>query len=114
LSAEPVDLLVTDIVMPPPDGLHLIREALKRRQHLMAIVITGCSSKYSLEEVLEYGASDLILKPIRLSEFRARIAFAVERQRTLNAFRARQLDLQISLRDRRVLPMLRREVDRSG
>ena len=94
ISAQPPDVLVTDIVMEQLDGLSLVREARKIHRHLEAVVITGFASSYTLEEVLQAGASDLILKPIRMQEFRARIEMALERQRTYSALDARQRELQ--------------------
>jgi DNA-binding response OmpR family regulator len=82
LTTNRVDLLITDIVMPPPDGFRLVSAARKVQPHLGAILVTGYSSRYSLEDVLACGASDLLFKPFRLQELRARVRLAEERQRT--------------------------------
>jgi len=94
LSAHKVDLLITDIVMPPPDGLQLVRDARALQPNLMAIVMTGHSSKYTLEEVLASGASDLLIKPFRVQELRARVALADERRRMIESLHARRIALQ--------------------
>jgi DNA-binding response OmpR family regulator len=94
LAAHKVDLLITDIVMPPPDGLQLVRDARALQPNLMAIVMTGHSSKYSLEEVLATGASDLLIKPFRVQELRARVALADERRRMIESLHARRIALQ--------------------
>ena len=83
LTNNRADLLITDIVMPPPDGFRLVRAARKVQPHLGAILVTGYSSRYSLEDVLACGASDLLFKPFRLQELRARVRLAEERQRML-------------------------------
>jgi DNA-binding response OmpR family regulator len=94
LTSTPVDVLITDIVMARLDGLSLVREARKHDKHLEAIVVTGYAASYTLEEVLQSGASDLILKPVRMREFRARVELAIERRRAFGALAARQRDLQ--------------------
>ena len=81
LAANPADLLITDIVMPPPDGFRLVSAARKALPDLAAILVTGYSSRYSLEDVLACGAGDLLFKPFRLQELRARVRLAQERRR---------------------------------
>jgi len=96
MQSHQVDVLVTDIVMPPPDGFYLIRESRKRNLRLVALAVTGHSVQEVLDEVIESGASDLISKPVRLAEFRVRIALAVERRRTLDALLDRHRQLQLA------------------
>jgi DNA-binding response OmpR family regulator len=95
IAADPPDVLVTDIVMARLDGLSLVREARQIDAHLEAIVVTGYAVDYPMEAVLESGASDLILKPIRMKEFRARVDLAIERRRATIARTTRQHDLQV-------------------
>jgi DNA-binding response OmpR family regulator len=94
IASAPVDVLITDIVMAQLDGLSLVREALKMDAHIEAIVITGFASNYPMEEVLQCGASDLIVKPVRMKEFRTRVELAIERRRVFSALAARQRELQ--------------------
>jgi DNA-binding response OmpR family regulator len=94
MASSPPDVLITDIVMERLDGLSLVREARKIDAHLEAIVVTGYASDYSMEEVLHCGASDLIVKPIRMREFRARVELAIERRRAFIKIAARERELQ--------------------
>ncbi|MGE3276420.1 MAG: response regulator [Vicinamibacterales bacterium] len=94
LERHTVDLLVTDISMPAPDGLELVRRARERDHRLMAIVITGYGARYPIEQVLASGASDLMLKPFRMEEFKARIALAAQRLDQLETLHQRQRGLQ--------------------
>jgi DNA-binding NtrC family response regulator len=80
LGANPADLLVTDIVMPPPDGFRLVTAARKLHPDLAAILVTGYASRYSLDDMLACGAADLIFKPFRLQELRTRIGLAEARR----------------------------------
>lgn len=83
LQRNAADLLITDIVMPPPDGFRLVSAARKVQPRLDAILVTGYTQRYSLEDVLACGASDLLFKPFRLQELRARVRLAEERRRVL-------------------------------
>jgi DNA-binding response OmpR family regulator len=94
IAEAPPDVLITDIVMAQLDGLSLVREARKIDAHLEAIVVTGFASDYSMEDVLQGGASDLILKPIRMKEFQARVELAIERRRAFIARTAQLRELQ--------------------
>jgi signal transduction histidine kinase len=81
LGKNRVDLLITDIAMAPPDGLDLVRTARSIQPDLMAIAVTGYWGRYTLPEVLATGALDLMFKPFRVEELRARLAMAAERRR---------------------------------
>lgn len=94
VDKHPVDLLITDISMPAPDGLELVRLARTRHPDLMAIVFTGFGARYPLEDVLGAGASDLLLKPFRMEELRLRIGLAAKRLQTIAALHAQQRGLQ--------------------
>jgi DNA-binding response OmpR family regulator len=81
LGSHAADLLITDIVMRPPDGFRLVSAARKIQPGLRAILVTGYSSRYSLEDMLACGATDLLFKPFRLQELRARIRLVEARRR---------------------------------
>jgi DNA-binding response OmpR family regulator len=81
LGSHAADLLVTDIVMPPPDGFRLVSAARKVQPGIPAILVTGYSSRYSLEDMTGCGATDLLFKPFRLQELRARIRLVQARRR---------------------------------
>lgn len=67
LDTEPeVDLLITDLAMPGPDGLALIREAQRRQPMLPAILLTGytgAAAELAVGEALE-GRFCLLRKPV--------------------------------------------------
>ncbi len=62
----PFDLLITDWRMPQKDGLALIKllrsERSSTRQYV--IMLTSVADKASVEQVLDTGVDDFILKPI--------------------------------------------------
>lgn len=73
LKTREFELLITDIVMPQLDGLALVRRAHSMKPRLLSIVITGHAGRYTYEDVMEAGATHLLLKPFRAAELRARL-----------------------------------------
>ena len=69
ISETGVDILVTDLEMPAPSGLQLLRCAKQRNAWTQTLMITGHSSQEALLEAMECGASDYLLKPIDANEF---------------------------------------------
>jgi signal transduction histidine kinase len=65
-------LLIADVAMAQQDGLKLLREARRLQPHLTVIAVSGRPSPYTEPEVLEAGASALLLKPFLIDELRAR------------------------------------------
>jgi DNA-binding NtrC family response regulator len=62
------DLLVSDIEMPGIDGLDILRHAKFRNAWTQVVFITGHSSLDRINEAVESGASDYLLKPIDREE----------------------------------------------
>ncbi len=72
LKRQPIDVVITDIMMPGLNGLDLT-ERIKENYDTEVIVMTGFSGDYSYEQVITKGASDFIFKPVRFDEFRLRL-----------------------------------------
>ena len=83
LAFHRTDLLIADIVMPPPDGLSLISRARAIQTDLLAIAVTGHSGRYRINDALAVGASDLLFKPFRVDELKVRVALAAERRQEI-------------------------------
>ncbi len=82
LRSTPVDLVLTDIVMPGMDGLELLANIHEHHKDTDVIVATGFHAKASYAEVIKAGAIDFIKKPIDQAELEAKLARAV-RERNL-------------------------------
>ncbi len=72
LEKEPVDVVITDIIMPGMDGLELTQQ-IKEKYDYEIIVMTGFAGEYSYEEVIQKGASDFVFKPVRYEELHLRL-----------------------------------------
>jgi len=62
-SAEEVDLVITDVVMPEMGGMELVRELKKVNPHLKALAVTGYTLIEAPEELKENGILDIVHKP---------------------------------------------------
>jgi signal transduction histidine kinase len=93
LRQRPVDLLLTDLMMPGTDGIALLRAARQIDPMLVGIIMTGEGTIASAVEAMRSGAFDYILKPFRLSAVLPVLsrALAVRQLRIRNATLERQL-----------------------
>jgi signal transduction histidine kinase len=74
-QAHPVQMVITDWLMPEMDGLELCKLIRKRPDapYTYIITLTARSSKADLAQVFEVGADDFIAKPVDADELKARI-----------------------------------------
>jgi DNA-binding response OmpR family regulator len=94
LASNTVDLVITDLVMPPPDGMAVLREVRRLHSEAMALAITGHANDNTLEQVLAAGATDLLFKPFRLDELRIRIQLANDRKALVDALHHQRRAIQ--------------------
>jgi len=87
LEGNEVDLMIADIRMPGLNGFELTKLA-KESHDTDVILITGYGKDFQYEEAIEKGASEFILKPIRLQELMVRMK-RVLRERAMIAERRR-------------------------
>jgi CheY-like chemotaxis protein len=81
LARQRYDVLLTDKNLPGKSGLELIREAMRLRPMLEAMIITGYPSADSVVEALAAGACDYLVKPFDdLQLVRAKVRAALERR----------------------------------
>ena len=72
---EPLDLILSDWMMPGMNGLEFCKEfrKLKRDNYGYFILLTSKSEKDEVAHGLDVGADDFLSKPVNASELRARI-----------------------------------------
>jgi two-component system response regulator HydG len=95
LRAEPVDLVLTDVVLPGErDGLSLLREVKALQPDTPVIVMTAYGSVEKAVSAMRDGAHDFLEKPLDLGRLRSLVAATLEARREAPAsaaFRARLL-----------------------
>lgn len=69
IKASPVDLLVTDLVMPEIEGLETIQTLHKLQPELLIIAISGYQDGRFLSIASKFGSSATLSKPFSPSEF---------------------------------------------
>ena len=82
LHQHPIDVVISDINMPEMNGLELIK-VIKERHDCDVIILTGYIEDFTYEELIGLGASDFIQKPVRISEFIARLKRVLFERKTL-------------------------------
>ncbi|NEW09109.1 response regulator transcription factor [Paenibacillus sp. SYP-B3998] len=73
LKDEPVDLLITDIMMPGLSGLDLIRKVKTMHPRTKFIVMSGYEEFKYVKEGITLGIENYILKPINIDELESTI-----------------------------------------
>lgn len=83
LSDKSYDILITDATMPAYSGFDLIRSIRKKKSlnGLTIAMLTGRSEKSDIEQALELGVQDYIVKPIQPDVFLAKVKNLVNRHR---------------------------------
>jgi two-component system cell cycle response regulator len=83
LSREKIDIVLVDILMPGMTGYTVcekIRKSFNSRP-IQIVLISGLTDDHYLEQVIEVGGDDFILKPIMPIELQRRMKAATIRQR---------------------------------
>jgi len=73
LRHEGADLAIIDINLPTLDGISIIKNTRKRKQHFPIIILTARSVTSERVKGLDAGADDYLVKPFKMAELDARI-----------------------------------------
>jgi two-component system cell cycle sensor histidine kinase/response regulator CckA len=72
LALGPVDMVITDMIMPDIDGLHLIQEIRQQLPRVRIIAMSGGSERFGsdpyLKEARRLGATQILGKPFLMNE----------------------------------------------
>ena len=90
LENKSFHVVITDIILPAMGGLELTK-MIRKDQDSDVIVMTGYSDDYSYEEAINIGASDFVIKPVRLEELLLRLK-RVLKERDLTNERIRMME----------------------
>lgn len=89
-NGSDIQVVITDIMLPGMGGLELTK-IIKGNFNSDVIVMTGYSGDYSYEEAINMGASDFVIKPVRLEELLLRLK-RVLKERDLTQERVRMME----------------------
>lgn len=90
LEKKSFHVVITDIILPVMGGLELTK-IIRNDKDSDVIVMTGYSDDYSYEEAINIGASDFVIKPVRLEELLLRLK-RVLKERDLTKERIRMME----------------------
>ena len=90
LQKNEYQVIITDIILPAMGGLELTK-SIRKTQDSDVIVMTGYSDDHSYEEAINVGASDFVVKPVRLEELLLRVK-RVLNERELTKERVRMME----------------------
>lgn len=99
LATERFDLLMTDMNMPNPDGVTVVREARRLQPDIFTLVITGHAAQYPLAEILLAGTADVMFKPFHMTELRARLGLTERRMKLISALKKQHQSLHDTSRE---------------
>ncbi|HVF53074.1 MAG TPA: response regulator transcription factor [Actinomycetota bacterium] len=79
MTAEPPDVIVLDILMPPPDGLEVCRSLRRSGDRTPILMLTARDTVDDRVAGLDAGADDYLVKPFALDELLARLRALLRR-----------------------------------
>jgi two-component system, NtrC family, response regulator PilR len=78
IRSELFDLMISDIVMSPVNGMELLRQAHDERPQMPVIMLTAYGSVETAIEALKLGAYDYVTKPFKVDELLITIQRALD------------------------------------
>jgi DNA-binding NtrC family response regulator len=92
-AGDPVDIIITDLMLPDIDGFSVIKEAHALDKNISVIVITAYSSVESAVKAIKSGAYDFIPKPFDPEH----IAIVVRRAAEARSLKLENIGLKMKL-----------------
>jgi len=80
LEAEPIQLVILDLLMPRMDGWQVL-EAMNKKQltrRIPVLIVSAVPSETSRKKALDLGARDYILKPFSVDRFQRAVHGALD------------------------------------
>lgn len=68
INEQPIDVVVTDIVMPEITGIQLTETITKKHSDIHVIVVSSLSQEHVILDAITAGATDFIPKPVTLEQ----------------------------------------------
>jgi CheY-like chemotaxis protein len=79
------DLVITDWMMEPEDGLELIErirsDPFSPNKYVPVIIMTGFSARIRVEKARDHGVTEFLVKPFTAGELFKRIEYVIEKPR---------------------------------
>ena len=103
LEREPIDLMVTDVMMPRLDGRELTEQLRDAGYTFPILMLTALETLPDKKKGFRAGADDYLVKPVDLEELELRIEAMLRRA---NIYREHQIQLNDCVLDERSLTVV--------
>ncbi|MBW1783622.1 MAG: response regulator [Deltaproteobacteria bacterium] len=80
LNQFPFDLVITDLVMAPMNGIDVLKRAKEINPEVMVMILTGFGDMTSAIDALRLDADDYMLKPCEPEEMYFRVSHCLEKR----------------------------------
>jgi DNA-binding response OmpR family regulator len=100
---ERFDLVITDLMMPGPSGIEVLKEIRRTDPDTLVIIIMGFASLETAVQAIREGAYDYITKPFKLEQISILVNNARERIRLIQENRRLFRELQEAYEHLRVV-----------
>ena len=100
ISGHPVDLVLSDMIMPGMDGLTLVEWLSKTEPDIPVIMVTAMHDLSTALEAIRRGAYDYILKPFEKDQLYLGVRRALEHRHLVLEKRDYQRNLEVVVEDR--------------
>lgn len=94
VRTQSISLMLTDLKMPGKNGMELLQEVRKVRSDLPVIIMTAYGTVESAVQAMKEGATDYILKPIKIDE----MEMLIEKALAVSRLQAENRDLRQELK----------------
>lgn len=99
LADKHYDLVVTDIRIPPPDGMEILSWLRENRPETIVIMMTAFAEVKTAVEAMKKGAADYLIKPFPLDELTLQVRRLLNQRRTRELKEMREQDYEALVYD---------------
>ena len=100
VEQRPVDLVITDLVLPGMDGLSLAETLLERDPDRPVLLITAYGNLDTARRAVKIGIHEYVAKPFVFKDLQASVRRALEHRRSVQEDKAHQTDLERQVEQR--------------
>jgi CheY-like chemotaxis protein len=77
-----IDIILTDIMMPVMDGIEMIERVRLDNKDIIIIAMTAVFSGEKINEVIEKGANQCLMKPLDIPQLELTLKKSIENKKT--------------------------------
>lgn len=98
MARDRFDVVVTDLLMEPVNGIEVLRKTKDRFPDVIVIMLTGYGDAQAAVDAFRMGADDYLIKPCKLDELTFRITRCLEKREALRNTEAARKRIEKSRR----------------